>query len=289
MASTLAGFDVQSSMGSTDMGGKRKKRSQQKGLGPLLGIGAVLFVLWLISNTAQQAGSGLVVGLIGAGAIAGVYRLLFAPHNGVKKKLSGALEKHMEALTTRRAQLVYRDAYGNSQTKRWHAEIDHFLANVLVPHLSSREKLALASRRDKIVTHIEQAVIEGSSESPPLQNFSESMTPSQYEAYCAEEMKRHGWDAAVTRGSRDQGVDVVATKAGVRVVLQCKLYSQPVGNKAVQEVVAARNYERARFGIVVSNNSYTAPAQALASANGVHLLHHRELAGLEALLRKSTY
>jgi restriction system protein len=75
----------------------------------------------------------------------------------------------------------------------------------------------------------------------------------------------------------------------MRVVLQCKLYSQPVGNKAVQEVVAARNFERARFGVVVSNNSYTTPAQTLASANGVHLIHHRELAGLENLLRNSTY
>jgi hypothetical protein len=271
------------------MGTRRKKATQRSGTGLLLGIGAALLILWLISNAIQQTGSGIFIVLIGVGAIVGIYLLFVAPHNGLKRKLSAVLETHMEALTTKRAQLVYKDAYGNSQTKRWNAEIEHFLANVLEPILSSREKNTLSSQRDKITIRIEQAVVVGASMRPPLQMFSESMTPSQYEAYCAEELKRHGWDASVTKGSRDQGVDVVATKAGVRVVLQCKLYSQPVGNKAVQEVVAARNYERARFGIVVSNNSYTAPAQALASANGVYLLHHRELSGLEALLRKSTY
>ena len=173
--------------------------------------------------------------------------------------------------------------------KRWHAEIDHFFNSVLLPTLSSREANALARHKTSLATHIEWEVTRHAIGNPPMQAFSEAMSPYQYEVFCAEELKRHGWEASVTKGSRDQGVDVVASKSGMRVVLQCKLYSQPVGNKAVQEVVAARNFERARFGIVVSNNSYTTPAQTLASANGVYLIHHRELAGLESLLRNSTY
>src|ERR1700730_11505635 len=66
---------------------------------------------------------------------------------------------------------------------------------------------------------------------------------------------------------RDQGVDVVAEKNGIRLVLQCKLYSRPVGNKAVQEAAAARAHEAADYGVVVSNNRYTQDAQQLASTN----------------------
>jgi restriction system protein len=53
-------------------------------------------------------------------------------------------------------------------------------------------------------------------------------------------------------------------KNNVRVVLQCKLYGGPVGNKAVQEAAAGRAHERADFGIVVTNNRYTSAAEQLA-------------------------
>lgn len=268
---------------------KSRGRGKQNGLPLLIAVGGALCALWFIATAIQQTGSGPTLILIVAALAIGVGFYFATPQRGVQKKLSNVLERHLEALTTRRAQLTYRDAYGNLQTKRWNAEIDHFLNTVLTPELSVRERRSLNSQKERWANDVDQQVAARALAFPPLREFSETMTPSQYEAFCAEELKRYGWDAAVTKGSRDQGVDVVASKAGVRVVLQCKLYSQPVGNKAVQEVVAARNYERARFGIVVSNNSYTAPAQALASTNGVHLLHHRELAGLEALLRKSTY
>ena len=68
---------------------------------------------------------------------------------------------------------------------------------------------------------------------------------------------------------------------------QCKLYSSPVGNKAVQEAAAGRAHEKADFGIVVSNNRYTAPAEELANTNRVLLLHYRDLPKLEAMLAQA--
>jgi restriction system protein len=97
-------------------------------------------------------------------------------------------------------------------------------------------------------------------------------------------LKVAGWDAQVTIASRDQGVDVIAEKAGKRVVLQCKLYSGPVGNGAVQEIAAGRAHERADYAAVVTNSRYTAPAEQLASTNGILLLHYRDLSKLDELL-----
>ena len=86
--------------------------------------------------------------------------------------------------------------------------------------------------------------------------------------------------------SRDQGVDVVAEKDDVRVVIQCKKYARPVGNKSVQEVAAARAHEQARYGIVVTNNRYTPAAEQLASTNGILLLHYSDLQNLHNLIEK---
>jgi hypothetical protein len=106
-----------------------------------------------------------------------------------------------------------------------------------------------------------------------VRSISATMKPSEFEWFCAGQLRKAGWDAAVTLRSRDQGVDVVAQKSGVRVALQCNLYSTPVGNKAFQEFAAGRAHEQAHYRVVVTNNRYTAPAEQLASTNGILLLH----------------
>ena len=55
-------------------------------------------------------------------------------------------------------------------------------------------------------------------------------------------MRQFGWDAHATQGSGDQGKDVIAKRDGVSSAIQCKLYSKPVGNKAVQEALAGAQY-----------------------------------------------
>jgi HJR/Mrr/RecB family endonuclease len=93
----------------------------------------------------------------------------------------------------------------------------------------------------------------------------------------AQELNDFGWEARTTKASGDQGVDVIATKGGKRVVLQCKLYTSAVGNAAVQEIFAAKQHERADYAAVVTSVTYTKSARQLASTTGVLLLHHDEL------------
>jgi len=119
--------------------------------------------------------------------------------------------------------------------------------------------------------------------SSPLSQSVEEMSPWDYERHCAELLQGLGWTARVTKGSGDQGTDVLAEKDGVRVVLQCKKYAKPVGNKAVQEALAAMKFEDAEFAAVVSNVTFTPAAQALGQKGGVALLHHSELDRLEEM------
>jgi restriction system protein len=130
---------------------------------------------------------------------------------------------------------------------------------------------------------VENATIEN----PAFQSFSDDMTATEFEAFCAEQLRRACWNAHVTMQSRDQGVDVVGEKDGIRVVIQCKLYKRPVGNKAVQEIVAARAYEKANYGIVVTNNRYTQDAEDLAATNKVLLLHYSDLCNIDKIIWSS--
>jgi hypothetical protein len=72
--------------------------------------------------------------------------------------------------------------------------------------------------------------------------FDASMSPTDYERFCADRFAAAGWKVRLTKGSGDQGADIVCEATGRRLVVQCKLYSGSVGNSAVQEVIAAREF-----------------------------------------------
>lgn len=131
------------------------------------------------------------------------------------------------------------------------------------------------------VLHLAVLVHEAISEA----QFDERMTPLEFEHYCAKVLRERQWNARVTQASGDQGVDIVAEKRGRRIVVQCKKYSKPVGNRAVQEIVAAIAHENADRGIVVATCDYTPAAARLAESNDVLLLHHSELRRIDRLLR----
>lgn len=94
-----------------------------------------------------------------------------------------------------------------------------------------------------------------------------------------------GWQAEATRSSSDQGADVIATSPKkVRVAVQVKHYRNNVGNKAVQEIVAAKALYRSTEAVVfTSGPGYTRAAQELARANGVKLWGPDDLFRLQAV------
>lgn len=103
------------------------------------------------------------------------------------------------------------------------------------------------------------------------------ISPLEFEENICLSLKKLGFRAEVTKASGDQGVDVLAEKNDIKFAIQCKLYSYPVGNKAVQEVCAGKDFYDADYGVVVTNNTYTPAAKKLANKNEIILLNDREL------------
>jgi restriction system protein len=231
---------------------------------------------------------GRIVLVVGVVAIAcrAVYLLERAAiRRALFQKAKYAVERQLKSLVRRRAQLVRQDPYGKPLLDKWTNEIDYFISNHIEPSLTSREQDLLASQRVAIADFLALRVEAEISDRPIFRDDFDGSNSVEFEVFCAEELRRAGWSAHLTGQSHDQGADVVAEKAGMRVVVQCKLHGRPVGNKSVQETAAARAHEQAHYGIVVTNNQYTCAAEHLAATNKILLLHYRDLANLETLLR----
>ena len=106
----------------------------------------------------------------------------------------------------------------------------------------------------------------------------EEMDGRRFEEYVAELLRAEGWRSVeVTRTSGDFGADILAISPdGVRTCIQCKLYSAPVGVKAVQECIAALAYYDGDAAMVATNGTFTAAARELAEHAGVALWENIE-------------
>ena len=99
----------------------------------------------------------------------------------------------------------------------------------------------------------------------------------EFEHWVAEALQKFGWQARATQGSGDQGVDVVATKDGLSLGIQCKRYSGSVGNKAVQEAFSGAKNMGLNRAAVLTNAEFTKSARELAVTTSVLLLSPEDI------------
>ncbi|WP_084299180.1 restriction endonuclease [Bradyrhizobium sp. WSM1743] len=251
----------------------------------LLGlVGCVLFYNW----ASEHPLGALLVGM----AIVAFLVVVAANYAERKQEVSKAaktiIQTHAKTLRRRRDQTVFFGAYQEVNIDRWIKEKEHFYRNVLIFDLPGARDPAtfLKYESDKefeafCFDLIEDAVRR---EEAVVDDPDDIADPIEFERWCAEQLRAQGWDARTTKGSGDQGADVIAEREGVRVVLQCKLYSKAVGNKAVQEAYAAMQFEEADLACVVTNAAYTKAARALAGQTGVLLLHRDDLLDFDEAL-----
>lgn len=201
------------------------------------------------------------------------------------------IKRHSGMLARKRRAAEIVDEQGNIDITRWRREQDNFIERTLLAGLSAQAREEAAGRerliqswRDEIESCADRA-----DRSRARVSFMPGMSGSEYEAFCAQILRRGGWRVRNTPDSADQGIDLVAEKRRVTLAIQCKRYLRPVGNGAVQEIVAGRALVDARaVAAVITNSGYTRSARELAAANAVMLLHHEDLPRLEELLDADT-
>ena len=97
------------------------------------------------------------------------------------------------------------------------------------------------------------------------------MTGTEFEEFVGALFKKMGYNSKVTKQSGDQGLDVIATRNGLKIGIQAKCYANTVGNAAVQEAVAGKSFYNCDKVIVITNNYFSSAAIELAAANNVIL------------------
>lgn len=97
------------------------------------------------------------------------------------------------------------------------------------------------------------------------------MDGHEFERFISLLFAQMGYMTEITKGSGDQGMDVIAEKGGNRIGIQAKCYSNKVTNKAVQEIFTSLNFYNCNKGIVITNNYFTDSALELAQSNNIVL------------------
>lgn len=117
--------------------------------------------------------------------------------------------------------------------------------------------------------------------------FKKHMSGEEFEEYVYEILKRIGYKhIRLTQKSGDYGVDILATYKGVHYAFQCKYYSKPVGVSAVQQAYSGCEYYDYDEAVVVTNQTFTRQAHALAMRNGVILWDGEKLNQMRRLANR---
>ena len=211
---------------------------------------------------------------------------------GLTKLLPPFVQIHIKALAVKRLQKRRKDDYGNIVDKGWNEEMDYFFENVFLVRHSYFSPRFHPDANPYTQRALVYSIINSEINNYEMLDLTsqvnvDEMDPIGYEAYCAKLLNDHGWIANTTKASGDQGIDIIASRNGKKAVFQCKQYSKPVGNKAVQEVLSGKSFSSADFAFVVTNSDFTEAARELASKTGVYLIHHTQLTDLSSLLPKN--
>jgi restriction system protein len=197
------------------------------------------------------------------------------------------IDRHLDTLARRRISLVTIDHYGIPDTKAWDRELRGFIKKVIAPTLSEAHLRLIAPDGDlgsALAMLIDERVGARSEKLETQLDFDPDMTPAEFEQWCATCLAKLGWRTRTVGGSGDQGADVIAERGGRRVVIQCKLYQSPVGNKAVQEAFAAMTHYSADLAAVITSSEFTPSARRLSATTRVALVLHSEIDRFDELL-----
>ena len=110
----------------------------------------------------------------------------------------------------------------------------------------------------------------------------------EFEELVGEAYRRRGYAVAETGGGgADGGVDLVLSKGGERLLVQCKHWKAwKVSVKIVRELFGVVSAEGANGGILISSGTYTQEAKEFARTNGIELVDGDQLMRLIAGVQK---
>lgn len=133
-------------------------------------------------------------------------------------------------------------------------------------------------RKEIIDTELSEATPQDNTYTTKSQITYDDMTGEEFEKFCIVILSKNNFiNVKQTKSSGDQGVDILAEKDGIKYAIQCKCYSKPVGNHAIQEVYSGKDYYNCHIGVVLTNQTFTESAITLANKTNILLWDRKVL------------
>lgn len=220
----------------------------------------------------------------------------------IKQVVEPVVMEYIAPLLRQEKTLITKDVYGDMDYSQWNKEAKHFLEKKLRTKIEDWHSFNSIGFTDKFLFLHAKAfshslsnfsydedeyligllvsmdiVAESANTNISAIEYSENFTGHEYEHFVSEIINELGYESYVTKGSGDQGVDVIAEVNNYKIAIQCKHYNSKVSNKAIQEIHAAKGIYDCDFALVVSNNDYTKSAREAAAKLDVNLLHHEDI------------
>lgn len=201
--------------------------------------------------------------------------------DSIPNEFEKIVNENIHTISSAYRKSVKTNSFGKKNYEKFSTEFNEFIKDQtsikkIVKALAEDHNYQVDINADGAIEYVEKLINDAVSSDV----YSDDIDPFEYEHMCAAEFNKCGWKANATQGSSDQGVDVIARRGDEVLVAQCKRFSKPVGNKAVQEVVAGLKFYKANRGVVIAPNGFTNSAEKLAEANNTELIHHSEIKNL---------
>lgn len=98
------------------------------------------------------------------------------------------------------------------------------------------------------------------------------MSGVEFEQFVAGMFDRFGWSTELTATSGDHGIDILLRKGGQSGAVQCKRWTDAVGEPVVREFLGSIRGAKVEVGFIATTSSFTESARAFARLNGIRLL-----------------
>lgn len=115
------------------------------------------------------------------------------------------------------------------------------------------------------------------------------MTPEQLEQHVADLFDSIGYEAKLTPGSYDFGVDVIATNKDEKIAIQVKMYeTRPVNYKDIMYLYAGKDYYDCDKGILITIGSCDPIAILVADKLGIEVQENFVAKNIQAPIKTRT-
>jgi restriction system protein len=200
-----------------------------------------------------------------------------------KKKRWAELLKRIETSELEKEILSFIHSFGNEKTKDcWKYRSYIFDRDDMRDFAQILNEKGLSMREEKLCDVLEHYI-----DREKYRNISESIpkTPqsigsldgTDFELLLQRLYLAKGFQVQRIGGVGDQGGDLIANKAGDRLLIQAKRYTGSVPNAAVQQAFTAKTHHNCTSAAVVTTGEFTREAREVAKTTGVRLIGSKEL------------